>query len=128
MPCDPTKYPENWKTEIRPRILKRDGHRCKKCGLPNHAIVLSRSRTLLAEYDKHHTAREARGFYNEPGDPATVIVLTIAHLDHDTANNDAANLAALCQKCHLTHDAQQHASTRRAARLARKNRGIAEFL
>lgn len=32
------------------------------------------------------------------------VVLTIAHLDQDTHNNDEANLKALCQQCHLAHD------------------------
>lgn len=128
MPCDPKNYPANWKTEIRPRILERDGHCCKKCSVPNHAIVGSISRVLRAKFHAHHTARVSREWYSEPGDPATVIVLTIAHLDHDTANNADDNLAALCQKCHLYHDAKQHASARKAGRLARKNRGIAEFL
>lgn len=42
------------------------------------------------------------------------IVLTIAHLDHDITNNDASNLKALCQKCHLNYDKDHHRKNSRA--------------
>lgn len=38
----------------------------------------------------------------------TYVVLACAHLDHDPGNNAAANLAALCQRCHMLHDAIEH--------------------
>lgn len=47
------------------------------------------------------------------------VVLTVAHLDHNPANNppDGSNHAAMCQRCHLTYDAPLHrenaAQTRR---------------
>jgi hypothetical protein len=36
--------------------------------------------------------------------PSTYVVFATAHLDQDTGINDARNLAALCQHCHLAHD------------------------
>ena len=48
------------------------------------------------------------------GDPpalrlaVTSVVLASAHLDHDPSNNRASNLAALCQRCHMLHDAKEH--------------------
>lgn len=36
------------------------------------------------------------------------VVLTVAHLDHVPENCDPRNLAALCQRCHLKHDATHH--------------------
>ena len=38
MPIDYKKYPPNWKTEIRPHILKRETNCCKFCGVKNYAI------------------------------------------------------------------------------------------
>lgn len=38
----------------------------------------------------------------------TRVVLASAHLDHDPGNNAMRNLAALCQRCHLTHDRAEH--------------------
>lgn len=44
------------------------------------------------------------------------VVLTVAHIDHDTTNNRFHNLAALCQRCHLNHDRHQHAFYRKYGR------------
>jgi hypothetical protein len=40
--------------------------------------------------------------------PVTRVVLASAHLDHDPGNNRPRNLAALCQRCHMLHDAEEH--------------------
>ena len=91
MPIDYGKYPENWKTEIRPRILARAENKCEWCGVENSTY---------------------RG--------STLIVLTIAHLrDADPMNVDDDNLSALCQRCHLNHDRPHHIATRRTNRLRR---------
>lgn len=91
MPCDYSKYPSNWKTEIRPRILARAGNRCERCGAENY---------------KPHPETGSR------------VILTIAHLNHDTTDNRDENLQALCQRDHLALDAGLHrrnsARTRRA--------------
>ena len=79
MPCDYSKYPQNWKTEIRPRILKRAGNKCEECQAENY---------------KPHPVTGSR------------VVLTVAHLDHDPENWEVTDdrLKALCQKCHLAYD------------------------
>lgn len=38
----------------------------------------------------------------------TYVVLACAHLDHDPSNSAPRNLAALCQRCHMIHDAEEH--------------------
>jgi len=43
----------------------------------------------------------------------TRVVLACAHLDHDPTNNSLKNLAALCQRCHMLHDASEHRRQRR---------------
>ena len=78
MPIDYSRYPPNWKTEIRPRILARANNCCEHCGVSNYTIKENGSR----------------------------VVLTIAHLDHDPENWNVTDdrLAALCQACHFrTH-------------------------
>lgn len=43
-----------------------------------------------------------------PALPRSRVILATAHLDHDPGNNGPRNLAALCQRCHLAHDRDQH--------------------
>ncbi len=38
----------------------------------------------------------------------TRVVLASAHLNHDPGDNHRRNLAALCQRCHMLHDAPEH--------------------
>src|ERR1700754_4559108 len=49
------------------------------------------------------------------------IVLTIAHLNHVAGDDRDENLQALCQYCHLTNDAMQHARNARRTRQVRKD-------
>ncbi|MGO9720223.1 MAG: hypothetical protein ACLPOA_06465 [Methylocella sp.] len=38
----------------------------------------------------------------------TKVVLATAHLDHHPTNNRPKNLKALCQRCHIIHDRDEH--------------------
>lgn len=99
MPIDYSKYPPNWKT-IRASIIERAGDCCE--GSPAYP-------DCRAENGKPHPVTGSK------------VVLTIAHMDHNEQHNDPANLKALCQRCHLTHDAQQHAeNAKRTARAKRE--------
>lgn len=93
MPMDKSRYPLDW-NEISRRIrFERAGGCCEWCGAVNatsHPVTGSK------------------------------VVLTVAHIDHDTTNNADENLAALCQKCHLRHDAKIHAQ--HAAETRRRKR------
>lgn len=40
----------------------------------------------------------------------SVVVITVAHLDHQPENCDPENLRAWCQKCHNTYDAPMRAA------------------
>lgn len=53
----------------------------------------------------------------------SVVVLTIAHLDHTPEHNDPANLRAMCQGCHLHYDREHHAETAAATRRAARAEG-----
>ena len=82
MPMDRSRYPDDWEVISRRIRFGRAKGRCEFCG---------------AVHGELHP------------DTGSVVVLTVAHLDHDTTNNDDSNLAALCQRCHLRHDAALHA-------------------
>lgn len=90
MPIDYTDYPSDWK-DRRERILQRAGNRCEWCGAEN----------------------------NEPHpETGSIVVLTIAHMDHDHNNDDVEDdrLAALCQRCHLGYDRPRHLERARLKR------------
>ena len=87
---DYKKYPPNWKTEIRPAILLRANNSCEFCGVHNYTIKPNGSK----------------------------VVLTIAHLDHDSDNWNVKldRLKALCQGCHLKYDLNRHILKRKYGR------------
>lgn len=115
MPCDYKDYPIDWFSRIRPAILERAGHCCEECGAPNYAILSTPDRELIENCASYKEAREKRKhcFTSDRCDGFVTIVLTIAHMDHFTMNNDPKNLKALCQKCHNSYDAKHRAKTRR---------------
>lgn len=112
MPCDYSKYPKDWK-DIRKRILERDGHCCKVCGVENYSMGYRDNReefhkiqpTFQGDVDAIDAICE--------GFKPIKIVLTIAHLNHDINDNSDENLAALCQLHHNRHDVRHRVSTRR---------------
>jgi len=105
MPIDYKKYPPNWKTEIRPRILERAKNRCECCGLKNYSVVNSFKRngitlwkdSTFSDWIKTDSPKQVR------------VIITIAHLDHDETNQDVSDdrLKAMCQLCHLRYDAKE---------------------
>lgn len=86
MPIDPNKYPPDWKA-ISSRIrFIRARNRCENCNAEN--------------YKPHPTTGKN-------------VVLTVAHLNRDTADNRDENLKALCQNCHFEHDRKDNNKRRR---------------
>jgi len=128
MPIKPEnrgRYPADW-PEIRERILARAGRRCEwpGCGAWHRALGYWRGERFVylpralreAGVDRPCTIAAVDG-------PLKIIriILTIAHLDHQPENCDPANLRAWCQRHHLAYDAEHHARTAYATRLARAN-------
>lgn len=70
----------------------------------------------------YKAAREfiARWCWDDDDRPL-VIVLTVAHLNHEPEDCRPENLAAMCQRHHLAYDAKHHAQTSAATRRARAN-------
>ena len=102
---DRSRYPDNWE-EISHRIrYHRAGNVCETCGAPNGRTI---GRLKRDEYRWRLWAEIPAG-HKEQYRPVKV-VLTVAHLDHDTTNNGDDNLRALCQRCHLKYDAAHHAA------------------
>lgn len=112
MPIDYSRYPPNWKSEIRPAVLARAKNTCEwpGCGFQNGQLVyrgmLHTGR--LEWYESYTKAVEGVGEFMAFKDPIKVI-LTIAHLDHDETNHavELDRLAAYCQLHHLRYDAKE---------------------
>lgn len=108
MPISPEKrklYPKNWKALSRHIRYERAGNRCE--GSPKYP-------DCRAENGQPHPVTGSK------------VVLTVAHLDHNPQNNDLSNLRAMCQRCHLTYDAQHHSENARATRRKKALAEIAE--
>ncbi|MFI6603741.1 hypothetical protein ACIBHX_46560 [Nonomuraea sp. NPDC050536] len=101
-PDQKARYPKNWPTISNEIRFDRAGGWCEcagECG--------------------RHTGR-CQAIHGE-AHPVTgsIVVLTVAHLDHTPENCDPANLKAMCQRCHLAYDASLHASNAARTRFAR---------
>lgn len=112
MPINYSEYPKNWKTEIRPSVLKRAKNCCEFCGVKNHSLI-HRFGKSINDFEYWPEGMESES-WSLDGKKCTKIILTIAHLDHDKLNPDIdiSRLAALCQKCHLQYDIKHHVSNR----------------
>lgn len=96
MPIRPenrARYPADWKA-ISAEVRARARGRCE--GSPAYPDCRAWDR-------------------EEHPDTGSMVVLTVAHLDHAPENvgtpGDRPNLRAWCQRCHLTYDAPHHART-----------------
>lgn len=126
MPVDWSRYPANWR-EVRNRIVERAGDCCEWCGAPNRQIIVRDNRTNPAAW----RLAEFGEMLEDDGTPTTLVVLTVAHLGaphpdgtpgdkHDKHDVRDENLAALCQRCHLLYDLDDH--VRHAAETRRRRR------
>ena len=87
---DWSKYPKNW-IDISQKVRALAGGKCELCraaAMKSHPVTKS------------------------------LVVLTVHHIDGDPSNNDAVNLIALCQRCHLRLDQPYKSKRRREERNA----------
>ncbi len=125
---------KKWK-ERRAEILERDRNQCKHCHAKNGRMIeryiLPRDRRMWWRYvTRGHRAmwRNEKGQRDVP-DPGSnrkhytvAVQLGVAHLDHNPENDSDSNLAALCRRCHIVHDAEQHKQNAALTRSDRKDR------
>lgn len=113
-------YPprQRWKA-IRERIMARAGGCCEKCGREDgevHCVANDGAWCCIGGDRWTSETGQPLDPKEEPVYHVTKTVITISHGDHDPRNNADDNLRALCQRCHLTHDAKHHASSARRTR------------
>lgn len=131
---DWSKYPPNWKKEIRPRILERAQNTCELCGAKNKDYGYRGkdgtwygsdvySEAMEKGVDMFDTGQPLSHCWDKKGNPTkpTKIVLTIAHWHNkDPMDCRDENLKAACQYCHLHHDKEQHQTNARLTRESKK--------
>lgn len=116
MPIDYSKYPPNWKTDIVPAVIERAKGKCEWCELANKQEVYSVKFAIRDQSGKYKMQsiwfRNKMDAEREAGNRPiknVIVVLTVAHLDHDETNHhvELERLRALCQICHLRYDAKE---------------------
>jgi len=123
-------YPADWEVISRRIRHERAGDKCEQCAVPNGARII-RSEVHPARFvimrpegdawalDGTTRERDLPDVDDYAHGKVVTVVLTVAHLDHNPANNDDANLRALCQRCHLIYDKHQHAENARKTRASK---------
>ncbi|MGJ0240059.1 hypothetical protein ACQEPB_16265 [Novosphingobium fluoreni] len=126
-------YPIDWRELSALIRFQRAKGRCEHCGRPHGSAVQHLGNGVWWDEQKARwrdgQGRAARRLPTpaelarmQPGlagiDPPaplrmTRVVLATAHLNHDPGDNRPRNLAALCQRCHMRHDAPEHRRRRR---------------
>jgi hypothetical protein len=106
MPMELDRYPANWK-EISMAVRTKAGWCCEFCGKPCRRPG-EKVYAFLCRIDDSWIAQMVDGDIDD--DDARLktqrFTLSVAHLDQDPSNNAPENLRALCDPCHLRHDAQ----------------------
>ncbi len=110
-------YPFDWPQLSHSVRFRRAGGRCERCDRPHGETVLHLGDGVWWDEAGQHW-RDGRGRRRRGVPPivsqnsaplfSTRVILACAHLDHDPTNNVSNNLAALCQRCHMLHDAHEH--------------------
>lgn len=131
-PENKDRYPKDW-SRISLSIRERAKWRCEFCGIQGGQLGGRDYHgnwhpALPLRVEGQRTIWPVRGTRALcEAEPAPIklkiikIILTVAHLDHTPENCDPSNLKALCQKCHLDYDKDEHrrsASDRRRRQFA----------
>ena len=125
-------YPIDWPELSRLIRFGRAKGRCEHCRRPHGARVFHLGDERWWDADRRQW-RDGRGRRVRVvgADIAvsvriTRVYIACAHLNHDPTDNGPRNLAALCQRCHMIHDAGEH--RRRRWLNAYRRRALGDFL
>ncbi len=124
-------YPIDWKQFSVVIRFERAKGQCQGCGRPHGRMVChlgdgrwwDPERQAWRDGEGRRVGRvlEVEGLQEQLR--TTRVVLATAHRDHDPTNNRPRNLMALCQRCHLQHDREEHRRRRWLTLFRRKALG-----
>jgi hypothetical protein len=120
MPIRKSDYHPKWSLISYLIRVRRAKNICERCGIQNGRTVRRQGSgrytyATACELMRYRILREVYGWRHWRtlrylG--LTRVILTVAHVDRDRTNNRFDNLQALCQRCHLVHDKEQHIRNR----------------
>ena len=120
-------YPIDWPQLSAIIRFVRAQSRCEGCGRPHMQDVQHLGDRLQWKAVRWRDGRGHLGRHALPHEglaagwvKLTRVVQATAHHNHDTADNADANLAALCQRCHMLRDWPEHQHRRRITLRARR--------
>lgn len=124
-------YPIDWPQLSDVVRFKRAKGRCETCGRPHGEVIshlgdgrwFDADRVVWRDGQGRAIAWVAWSEYPNGALLQTKVVLATAHLNHDIADNRGKNLKALCQRCHLLHDREEHRRQRRLTHRRRRAMG-----
>ncbi len=135
MPIKPenaARYPSNWPA-ISKAAKERAGWKCQHpgCVARQYSVGIwwrdaHGVHRWAEQYEPGATYSESRQIAADAfwevqhvgGEPCIVIVLTVAHLNHEPEDCRPENLAAMCQRHHLSYDLAHHRANAQATRRA----------
>lgn len=146
MPMQRDRYPDDWEAISRRIRFDRAGGKCEQCGAPNLVEICRSTKDPMRwiEFDYNE------GVFTYPDgtwirmseipeeydtDKWTRIILTVHHIGidkpdgtpgdpHDKMDVRDENLIALCQRCHLLADLDEHITKARITRVRKKHEAI----
>jgi hypothetical protein len=107
-------YPIDWQQLSHVIRFERAGARCERCARPHLRRISHLGDGRWWDTDDCCWRRGdgkqimVHQSFLLAAIKVTYVVLACAHLDHDPGNNAPSNLKALCQRCHMIHDAAEH--------------------
>ena len=109
-------YPIDWPQLSAVIRFERAKGRCERCTRPHGREIRHLGDGRWWDEDER-TWRNGRGralrlARDDIAVRTTRVALAAAHLDHDPTNNRPRNLKALCQRCHMLHDREEHRQRR----------------
>ena len=124
-------YPIDWKQLSAVIRFERAKGQCEGCGRPHGRIIChlgdgrwwDRQRQVWRDGQGRRVGRVLVVESLQEQVRTTRVVLATAHRDHDPTNNRPRNLVALCQRCHLQHDREEHRRRRWLTLFRRKALG-----
>ena len=121
-------YPIDWRELSSVIRFERAQSRCERCRRPHGQVVFHLGDGRWWD-EAERTWRNGRGRklhslqtpdLSSSNLRTTRVALATAHLDRDPTNNHPRNLKALCQRCHMIHDREEHLRRRAVTYRARR--------